>query len=113
VRFLWREHHLRYVATLHTFGDRATTVLLGRIVASLVPAARLAPVKQPSHSAEVGPGPDALAADTAGVWVATQGTLASDLNGRLIRLDPISLRPSVRPVVPAKGIRVAVGLGSV
>jgi YVTN family beta-propeller protein len=113
VRFVWREHRVRYVATLHTFGEAVTTALLGRIVASLVPAARLAPVKRPPHSAEVGSGPDALAADIMGVWVATQGTSGDSLNGRLIRLDPVSLRPSVRPAVPPKGIRIVVGQGAV
>lgn len=112
-RFVWRGHGVRYVATLHTFGERATTALLGRIVASLVPAARLAPAKQPPYSVEVGSGPDALAADTAGVWAATRGTLAGDLNGRLIRLDSRLLRPSVWPVLSPKGIRVAVGQGAV
>jgi hypothetical protein len=29
VRFVWREHGTRYVATLHTFGERATERLLG------------------------------------------------------------------------------------
>jgi YVTN family beta-propeller protein len=113
VRFVWRERGVRYVATLHTFGDPATTELLGRIVASLVPAARLAPVEEPPGSVIVGPAPTGLAADVTGLWVATAGAVATGLNGQLVRFDRVSLRPSARPRVRAKRIRVAAGEGAV
>ena len=113
VRFVWREHGVLYVATVHTFGQQPTTKLLGQIVARLVPAAQLKAPQRPPDSALVGPSPTGVAIDANSVWVATAGVIASGLNGRLVRIDPVSLRASVRPSVRPKAVRVAVGDGAV
>jgi YVTN family beta-propeller protein len=113
VRFVWRERGVRYVATLHTFGERGTTSLLDRIIAGLVPANKLPAVEQPPESALVGPAPTGVAADANGVWVATVGALSTGLNGQLLHLDRVSLHPTAQPTVRPKGIRLAIGESSV
>jgi YVTN family beta-propeller protein len=113
VRFVWREHGVRYVATLHTFGERATETLLGQIIAGLVPASQLHARTQPPNSAVVGPSPTGIAIDANGVWVATAGNAVTDFNGQLAGLSPASLRPRLHPRIFPKAIRVAIGDGAV
>jgi YVTN family beta-propeller protein len=76
VRFFFREDGLDYVATLHTFGNRETTRLLGRIVAGLRPR----PFQGRSHGLLL-KRPQALAPAAGGVW-----TTSID-PGRLLRVD--------------------------
>ncbi len=113
VRFVWREHGVAYLATLHTFGAHATTALLGRIVAGLVPAGKLGVADQRLARAAVSPAPAALAANGTGVWVGTRGDNGDALNGQLVHIDPLTMRTDRRALIPPKGIRVAVGAGAV
>ncbi len=43
VRFFFRERGVSYVATLHSFSNKETTALLGRLIAQLRPVAALRP----------------------------------------------------------------------
>ncbi len=76
VRFFFREHGVAYVATLHTFGNRETTALLGRLVAGL----HRAPFRGRTHGLLL-KRPQALAPAPDGVW-----TTSID-PGRLVRVD--------------------------
>jgi YVTN family beta-propeller protein len=75
VRFLWRERGVNWVATLHTFGERGTERLLGRLIASLRPVNSLHAPKRPGLP--VGQTPNAIAGRAGEVWVASLGTLGS------------------------------------
>ena len=72
VRFFFRRQGVAYVATLHTFGNRATTALLGRIVASFRPARSLPMVVQ-APTLRVGTGASAAAAAAGSLWLAVEG----------------------------------------
>lgn len=92
VRFLWRENGLRYVATLHTFGERATERLLGRLVATLKPARTLtSPAPGRISGATRIPaalGATGLALTRDAVWVgSTGGTTGPSDRARLVRVD--------------------------
>jgi streptogramin lyase len=96
VRFLWRARGTRYVATLHTFGERATERLLGRILRTVRPANALVPFRpgRPSDRAmRVPAGPGEIVAGPGGLWVASRGTFAFPdfLTNRLVRVDPDTL----------------------
>jgi len=91
VRFFFRDRGVHYVATLHTFGNRETTALLGRIVSTLR-----------SRPFEVKPrglllhGPDALAPAPGGVWTTSidPGRIVRvDRAGRIARVFRIRLSP--------------------
>jgi virginiamycin B lyase len=101
VRFLWREHGVPYVATLHTFGERATERLLGRLVASLRPVEALRPPA--ARGVAVGVTPAAVAVSGGSVWVAALGDLSRNFRGTIYQVDARSdrivarLRPGGRP----------------
>jgi YVTN family beta-propeller protein len=127
VRFFFRQHGVPYVVTLHSFGNAATTALLGRLIAKLRPvAARRAPAL-PRRGATVrigSVGPQAIAAGPTALWVLTreqpihpaapwEGTRAS-----VLALDPrtgavrtrITLRGEARGLAAGvDGVWVAVG----
>ena len=72
VRFFFRERGIDYVATLHNFGNAATTALLARLVAELRPvsALRTPPMVRRLMTAEAGiTGPRAIAAASGAVWI--------------------------------------------
>jgi YVTN family beta-propeller protein len=96
VRFFFREHGVRYVATLHSFGNRETTALLGRLIAELRPAAELHTPSPTRHGRTVrigSVGPRAIAAAPGGLWVLTReqpvnpATPWSGTRAALLQLD--------------------------
>ncbi len=117
LRFLWREHGIRYVATLHTFARPGTRRLLGRLVAGLRPADEIQ--AQPpgqmigARAARVPAGPASVALSGDSAWVASRGDIQNGLFGGLVRIDgeQISARP-VRGLGP-KRLRVAAGGGAI
>ena len=97
VRFFFRERGVDYVVTLHSFGNRATTSLLGRLVAALRPVAALRAPPTPRQGKTVGvgnAGPSAIAAAPGALWVLTREQPANaakpwtGTRANLIRLDP-------------------------
>jgi YVTN family beta-propeller protein len=97
VRFFFRERGVSYVVTLHSFGNRETTSLLGRLIAGLRPVAVLRPPSLPRQSTTVrigSAGPRAIAAAPGALWVLTREqpiTPAAPWSGTraaLLRLDP-------------------------
>jgi YVTN family beta-propeller protein len=76
VRFFFGDHGVAYVATLHTFGNRETTALLGRIVSSL----HAGPFTRTPRGLVLDR-PVALAPAAGGVW-----TTSID-PGRIVRVD--------------------------
>ena len=85
VRFLWREHGVPYVATLHTFGARPTERLLGRLVASLRPVDSIAPPAR--RGFPLGTTPNAIAVGPRTVWVAALGDLGAAFHGVVYGVD--------------------------
>src|SRR5207244_536748 len=85
VRFLWREHGVPYVATLHTFGERPTERLLGRLVASLRPVDTIAAPTR--RGLPVGTTPNALFVGPKTVWVASLGDLSAAFHGVVYGVD--------------------------
>jgi YVTN family beta-propeller protein len=77
VRFFFHDRGVDYVATLHTFGNRETTALLGRIVSTL----HAAPFRRKASGLLLH-GPEALAPSSGDVW-----TTSID-PGRLLLVDP-------------------------
>jgi DNA-binding beta-propeller fold protein YncE len=111
VRFLWREHGIRYVATLHTFGERPTERLLGRILQTLRPARQLSRFRPGGPAAArvgVPPGPSELVLDKSGLYVTSRGTEFAP-GSRVTRVDtrPLATTPLRR--LPEHGTRLAVG----
>ena len=96
-RFFFRERRVSYVVTLHSFGNRETTSLLGRLIAGLRPVTALRPPSPPRQSTTVrigSAGPRAIAAAPGALWVLTREqpiTPEAPWNGSraaLFRLDP-------------------------
>jgi YVTN family beta-propeller protein len=120
VRFFFRERGVPYVVTLHTFGRRRTTALLGRLIRELRPAAslRVAPTQ-----ARIVPfdnvGPRAIAAGPGALWILTRDkpvdpTAATPYTyGRLLRLDPESGRIQARIRLDGNMRGLAAAAGSV
>jgi len=104
VRFLWRERGVDWVATLHTFGEAATERLLGRLIGSLRPVDLIR--MPPQRGTLVGVTPNAIAAHSGSVWVASFGTLlgnvASPAYGTVYRVNPSTAEITAR-VNPAGG----------
>jgi len=90
VRFLWREHGTRYVATLHTFGERQTERLLDRLLRELRPARSLRPPPNPEPHAPIFTRPSDLALGFGDVWVTTANATFGAPS--LLRIDPRTLR---------------------
>jgi DNA-binding beta-propeller fold protein YncE len=116
VRFLWREHGVRYVATLHLFdsGERATEVLLDRILRTLRPAGELAPFRPGGPRAtriQVYPGPSELVLDASGLYVTSRGTDHAP-GSRVTRIEAGSLATSSPGPVSEQGLFVAAGEGA-
>jgi streptogramin lyase len=96
VRFFFRERGVDYVATLHNFGNAATTALLGRLIAELRPVSALrAPTVRLPTTAKAGiTGPRAIAAVPGALWILAReqpiNPAAPWLGARaaLIRADP-------------------------
>src|SRR5919201_5531230 len=101
VRFLWRERGVDWVATLHTFGERDTERLLGRLIAALRPVDDIrAPARR---GPAVGRTPNAIAGSSGRIWVAslgrTSGNGVGDAYGTVYRVDPggVRITGSVNP----------------
>lgn len=88
VRFLWREHGVPYVATLHTFGERPTERLLGRLLGSLRPVDAISPPVR--RGLPVGTTPNAVAVGPRTVWVAALGDLSGAFHGVVYGVDRAS-----------------------
>ena len=97
VRFFFRERGVSYVVTLHSFGNRETTRLLGRLIAELRPVAALRPPSLPGQRTTVrigSAGPRAIAAAPGAIWVLTRerpinpAAPWSGTRAALLRLDP-------------------------
>jgi streptogramin lyase len=101
VRFLWRERGVNYVATLHSFGERATERLLGRLIASLRPVHAIR-VRAPRGTA-VGSTPNALASGEGSVWVGSLGDTSSNFRGTVYRIDRRTGRVLAR-IHPGPGV---------
>lgn len=87
VRFLWREHGTRYVATLHTFGEQATERLLDRLLRELRPARSLhADVPRADATAAIPIRPSAIAPTSTTVWLSTEQATFGEPG--VLRIDP-------------------------
>ena len=98
VRFIFRDHGALYVASLHSFGERATELLLGTIVRLLRPASGLAslhPGTARDLRISVVAGPDEISRGGHDLWVLSSGTTAariplanyvSSINERTLRV---------------------------
>lgn len=109
VRFFFREHGVAYVATLHTFGNRETTALLGRLIAQLRPVAELRTPPPPKRGTTVRigtVGPRAIAATPRALWILTR-------RAALLRLDPASGRIQARIEVAGKAGGLVAANGAV
>ncbi len=124
VRFFFRERGVSYVATLHSFGQRETTALLGRLIAQLRPVAALRAPTAPKQARAVrlgSVGPRAIAAASHALWILTREkpidptspALAPYARGVLLRLDPASGRIEVRIRVAGNMRGLAAAAGSV
>jgi hypothetical protein len=116
VRFLWREHGVRHVATLHLLdsGERATEVLLDRILRTLRPAGELTAFRPGGPRAvgvRVHAGPSELVLDSSGLYVTSRGTDHAP-GSRVTRIQPGSLATSPLQGIPAQGVFVAAGEGA-
>jgi YVTN family beta-propeller protein len=104
VRFFFRERGVAYVATLHTFGNRETTALLGRLIAELRPVAALRAPAPPRRRTTVpigSVGPRAIAATPGTLWILTRDKSiynypSPHTRAALLRLDPASGRIQAR-----------------
>jgi streptogramin lyase len=122
VRFLWREHGVRYVATLDVFtdgqservGERATEALLDRILRTLRPARELIPSRPGGTRADrirVHAGPSELVHDSAGLYVTSRGTDHSP-GSRVTRIQAGSLATNLLRGVPEHGVFIAAAEGA-
>ncbi|MCA1700405.1 MAG: hypothetical protein LC790_16495, partial [Actinobacteria bacterium] len=97
VRFLWREHGTRYVATLHTFGERATERLLDRLLRELRPARSLhAAHLRADATAAIPTRPSAIALASETVWLSTEQATFGEPD--VLRINPraMTARPADR-----------------
>ncbi len=101
VRFFFRERGVDYVATLHTFGNRETTALLGRLIAELRPVGALRAVTPPRRRTTVrigSAGPRAIVAAPGALWVLTRDQPVNSAapwagtRAAVLRLDPATGR---------------------
>jgi YVTN family beta-propeller protein len=99
VRFFFRERGVSYVVTLHSFGNRETTALLGRLIAELRPVTALHAPASPRQGTTVrigSTGPRAIAAAPGALWVLTRErpinpvTPWTGTRAALLRLDPVT-----------------------
>jgi hypothetical protein len=90
VRFFFRQRGVSYVVTLHSFGNAATTALLGRLIAELRPVASLrAPPFPRRGTVRIGNvGPRAIAGAPRALWV-------------------LSREQSIHPAAPWEGTRAS------
>jgi YVTN family beta-propeller protein len=97
VRFFFGERGVGYVVTLHSFGNRETTALLGRLISELKPMSDLRASPPPKHGTTVrirNAGPRAIAAAPGALWVLTReqpidpAAPWSGTRAALLRLDP-------------------------
>jgi YVTN family beta-propeller protein len=124
VRFFFRRKGVEYVATLHTFGNRPTTALLGLLLAHLVPVGELPPARR----ANVGEtfrtgsaGAQSVALGASGIWTANGGDpvhaaeLRADsfVQSALVHLDPQTGRVRAKLAVGEQPAAVTVAAGSV
>lgn len=112
VRFLFQENGVRYVATLHTFGEQPTEQLLARILHSLRPPRRIKPLQPPAGqpALAIPQGPLTMLAGGDGtLWLTSRGPLQTGLTERLVRIDRTAGR--VEPIggLGHRELRVAVG----
>ncbi|MDQ3778000.1 MAG: YncE family protein [Actinomycetota bacterium] len=105
VRFFFRERGVPYVVTLHDFGRKETTALLGRLIAQLRPAATLrTPTlrSQPTIVRYDDVGARAVAATPRRLWILVRekpvdpSRPTPHARGLLLRLDPTSGRTERR-----------------
>jgi YVTN family beta-propeller protein len=115
VRFFFRDHGVAYVATLHTFGERRTERLLGRIVAGLRRSDRLPRGGRPQDPVV---GAHSIAVGLGGVWAAGSGDPIHNFSDprpftrpRVVRLDPRTGR--VDASLRMRSVDLALGKGSV
>jgi YVTN family beta-propeller protein len=122
VRFFFRDRGVSYAATLHDFGDRETTALLGRLVRQLRPVATLRAPASPEQARIVrfgNVGPRAIAATSRALWILTREksidpTKATPYaRGALLRLHPASGRIEARIRVAGNMRGLAAVAGSV
>jgi YVTN family beta-propeller protein len=97
VRFFFRERAVSYVVTLHSFGNRETTTLLGTLISELEQISDLRAPLPPKHGTTVtigSAGPRAIAAAPGTLWVLTReqpidpAAPWSGSRAALLRLDP-------------------------
>jgi YVTN family beta-propeller protein len=122
VRFFFRERGVSYVATLHNFGNRETTALLGRLIAQLRPVAALHAPTSPKQARIVrfgNVGPRAIAATPRALWILTREKSIDPTKptpyarGALLRLDLASGRIQARIRVAGYMRGLAVVAGSI
>ncbi len=76
VRFFFRRNGIDYVATLHSFGNRSTTALLGLLLAHLVPEEELQPAQRPTVGETFRTrraGAQSIALGAGSIWTANGG----------------------------------------
>jgi hypothetical protein len=91
--FLWREHGVSYVATLHNFGPE-TTRLLGRLVAGLRPTRQLP--RQRPRGVGAGVSPNSLVAIDEMMCVAALGDRTPNFRETIFRFRTGDSRPGGR-----------------
>jgi virginiamycin B lyase len=116
VRFLWRQHGVRYVATLHVLdsGEQATEVLLDRILRTLRPARELTAFRPGGpRAARIGvhAGPTELVLDASGLYITSRGTPHTPGSG-VTRIHTGSLATTPLEQIPEQGVFVAAGEGA-
>jgi YVTN family beta-propeller protein len=107
VRFVWRERGTRYVATLHTFGERATERLLDRLLRELRPARQLRPPPIAAPHAQIFTRPSDVALGFGAVWVTTAN--ATFRGPSMLRVDPLTLRSRGQRGAGQLDVHVAAG----
>ena len=118
VRFLWHEHGIRYVATLHTFGEAATERLLGRLLRTLRPARELEPYRPGGPDVVAVPvpeGPGELTRGPSGLYVTSRGTLQGPipLRHQVTRIEPMTSSTHAVRGVGDRMLSAAAGEGAV
>jgi YVTN family beta-propeller protein len=109
VRFLWRERGVPYVATLHTFGERATERLLGRLIASLRPVDEIPSPRR--RGIPVGTTPNGIEFSRGSLWIASLGDLTRSFHGIVYRVDArtAAVTGRFRVTTGAHGLAIANG----